>query len=83
MKHKQTLKALEMLQKANDIQCNILEDNMDIEIDYFNPNAIIDEEIPEMVIVGVYGNIFTDDLQDCVIEGNTITTKEYKITIVK
>jgi hypothetical protein len=83
MNHKQTLKALGMLQKANDIQCNILEDNMDIEIQYFNPNAIIDEEIPEMVIVGVYGNIFTDDLQDCVIEGNTITTKEYKITIVK
>jgi hypothetical protein len=83
MKHKQTLKALEMLQRANNIQCITLEDNMDIEIDYFNPNAIIDEEIPEMVIVGVYGNIFTDDLQDCVIEGNTITTKEYKITITK
>lgn len=83
MKHNQTQSVLDLLKNANEIQCNLIEDNMDIEINYFNPNAINDEEIPDMVIVGEYGNIFTDDLVDAVIEGNTILAKEYKITIIK
>jgi hypothetical protein len=51
-------------------------------MDFFDPNAEIDQEIPELVIAGVYGSVFTDDLSDCIIEGNTITTKQLKITIL-
>jgi hypothetical protein len=83
MKHNQTQNVLDLLKNSNEIQCNLIEDNMDIEINYFNSNAINDEEIPDMVIAGEYGNIFTDDLADAVIEGNTIKVKEYKITIIK
>jgi len=82
MKIKQIRKALDLLQTANEIQCLTLEDGEDIEMDFFDPNAEIDQEIPEMVIAGVYGSVFTDDLSDCIIEGNTITTKQLKITIL-
>jgi hypothetical protein len=82
MKYNQVSLALDMLKKANGIKCVLIEDDTDIEINYFDPNATIDEEIPEMVIAGDYGNIFTDDLKTCNIQDNTITTTKYKITII-
>jgi hypothetical protein len=83
MKIKQTHKALNILKQATTIQCITLDDNEDIEMNFFDPNVELDEEIPELVIGGVFGNIFTDDLSDSVIQDNTITTKNYKITIIK
>lgn len=82
MKIKQIRRALDTLQKANEIHCLTLEDGEDIEMDFFDPNVEIDPEIPQMVIAGVYGSVFTDDLSDCIIEGNTIQTKHIKITIL-
>ena len=81
MKKKHIQKVLDMM-KDKTIQCITLHDGEDIEINYFNPNVEIDEEIPEMVIAGDYGTIFVDDLDDAVVENNTIKTKEYKITIL-
>ncbi len=68
--------------KDKTIQCITIDDGEDIEINYFNPNVGIDEEIPEMVIAGDYGTIFVDDLEGAVIQDNTITTKNYKLTII-
>jgi hypothetical protein len=82
MKIKQIRRALDTLQKANEIHCLTLEDGEDIEMDFFDPNVEIDPEIPQMVIAGLYGSVFTDDLSDCIIEGNTIQTKQIKITIL-
>jgi hypothetical protein len=82
MKTKQIRKALDLLQKANEIHCLTLEDNEDIEMDFFDPHVEIDEEIPQMVIAGTYGSVFTDDLSDCIIENNTIKTKQLQITIL-
>lgn len=82
MKIKQIRRALDTLQKANEIHCLTLEDGEDIEMDFFDPNVEIDPEIPQMVIAGLYGSVFTDDLSDCIIEGNTIQTKHIKITIL-
>lgn len=81
MKKKHIQQVLDMM-KDKTIQCITLDDGEDIEINYFNPNVEIDEEIPEMVIAGDYGIIFVDDLGDAVVENNTIKTKEYKITIL-
>lgn len=81
MKTKHIQKVLDMM-KDKTIQCITIDDGEDIEINYFNPNVEIDEEIPEMVIAGDYGTIFVDDLDEAVIENNTIKTKEYKITIL-
>lgn len=82
MKIKQIRRALDTLKKANEIHCLTLEDGEDIEMDFFDPNVEIDPEIPQMVIAGLYGSVFTDDLSDCIIEGNTIQTKHIKITIL-
>lgn len=83
MKIKQIRKAIDILQKANEIHCLTLDDGEDIEMNFFDPNVEIDTEIPELIIGGVYGNVFTDDLSDCTIENNTIQTKDIKITILK
>ena len=82
MKIKQIRKALDLLQTAKEIHCLTLEDNEDIEMDFFDPNVEINEEIPQMVIAGLYGSVFTDDLSDCIIENNTIKTKQLQITIL-
>lgn len=82
MKTKQIRKALDLLQKAKEIHCLTLEDGEDIEMDFFDPNVDIDREIPQMVIAGLYGSVFTDDLSDCIIENNTIKTKQLQITIL-
>lgn len=82
MKIKQIRKALDLLQTAKEIHCLTLEDGEDIELDFFDPNVDIDPEIPEMVIAGLYGSVFTDDLSDCIIENNTIKTKQLQITIL-
>lgn len=83
MKIKQIRKALDLLQTAKEIHCLTLEDGEDIEMDFFDPKVEIDQEIPEMVIAGLYGCVFTDDLSDCIIEENTIQTKHIKINIIK
>lgn len=75
--------AIHLLKQANTIQCITLDDNEDIEMNFFDANVEINEEIPELVIGGVFGNIFTDDLSNSVIQDNTITTNNYKITIIK
>lgn len=82
MKIKQIRKALDLLQTAKEIHCLTLEDGEDIEMDFFDPNVDIDPEIPQMVIAGLYGSVFTDDLSDCIIENNTIKTKQLQITIL-
>lgn len=82
MKIKQIRKALDLLQTAKEIHCLTLEDGEDIELDFFDPNVDIDPEIPQMVIAGLYGSVFTDDLSDCIIENNTIKTKQLQITIL-
>lgn len=82
MKIKQIRRALDTLQKANEIHCLTLEDGEDIEMDFFDPKVDIDPEIPQMVIAGLYGSVFTDDLSDCIIENNTIKTKQLQITIL-
>jgi hypothetical protein len=83
MKIKQIRKALELLKNSKEIHCLTLEDGEDIEMNFFDPDVEIDNEIPELVIGGVYGNLFTEDFSDCIIEGNTIQTKDIKITIQK
>ena len=83
MKTKQIEIALSVLKNAKEIQCVTLDDNTDIEMNFFDPNVEVDQEIPELVIGGIYGNVFTDDLFDSVLQDNTITTKQLKITIIK
>jgi hypothetical protein len=83
MKTKQIEIALSVLKNAKEIQCVTLDDNTDIEMNFFDPNVDVDQEIPELVIGGLYGNVFTDDLLDSVLQDNTITTKQLKITIIK
>lgn len=80
---KHTQRILDILKQVNTIQCHTMEDDMDIEVDYFNPDADIDPEIPSIVIAGNYGAVFTDDLETATIEGNTIKTNDYKITFQK
>ena len=81
MKTKKINKVLDVLKKANTIQCFTLEDDMDIMVDYFNPDVICDPEIPEMVIAGELGAVFTDDLEHAIIEDNVIKTKDYLIQL--
>ena len=83
MKTKQIEIALSVLKNAKEIPCVTLDDNTDIEMNFFDPNVEVDQEIPELVIGGIYGNVFTDDLFDSVLQDNTITTKQLKITIIK
>jgi len=83
MKNKKIEIALDVLKNAKEIQCVTLDDDTDIEMNFFDPNVDTDQEIPELVIGGLYGTIFTDDLLDSVIQDNTITTKQLKITIIK
>ena len=81
MKTKQIQKILDRI-KDKTIQCHTLDDNEIIEMDYFNPHVEIDSEIPQLVIAGDYGSIFTDDLENAIVENNTIKTKDYLITIL-
>lgn len=83
MKIKQIRKALDLLQNCKEIHCLTLDDGEDIEMNFFDPNVEIDEEIPELIIGGTFGSVFTDDLEECTINENTIQTKNIKITIIK
>jgi hypothetical protein len=79
---KQIQSILDILKNATTIQCHTLEDDMDIMVDYFNPNVEHDPEIPEMVIAGELGAIFTDDLENAIVENNTIKTRDYLIQLL-
>ena len=78
--NKNQILGLTLLRTASKVEGFHIKDAYNLEIDYVNGNP---EDEDEMVVTGKYCTIFADDLQDCVIKGNTIYIKGQYILHLK
>jgi hypothetical protein len=82
----QTKQILERLKNTEAIIGTIVKENQkgrrkQFEVDYWNPYATNDEQMPEIVMSGKTFTIFYDELQDATLDENVLTIRDFEFIL--
>jgi hypothetical protein len=82
----QTKQILEKLKNTNAIIGTIVKENQrgrrkQFDVEYWNPYATNEDQIPDIVMSGRTFTIFYDELQDASLDENVLTINDYEFTL--
>jgi hypothetical protein len=82
----QTKQILERLKNTEAIIGTIVKENQrgrrkQFDVDYWNPYATNEDQMPEIVMSGKTFTIFYDDLQDATLDENVLTIRDFEFIL--